>query len=1128
MSHRVYARILAHYPYVVLLVVLVVVATCLVVSIINGETLDFNDPLLGFEPRGTEISERTVAYDNLIDNIGGKASLTPFNYQANDQVLERSRKRKNKKKNRKGKKFGKQTGRDDLDNVTEALIHVEDLPDDKFFCGIPYKEYARVVYKAVDGSNLFTLHHIKAMCKMETQYLSSNSLFTEQCIHVESGKNCCRSWSLGSYIALLSNKSSCHTITEKDVSNVLKLLKSCSNYYINYTMGINCEYSEGAWYTASSYPQEECHGVPSKCTRYNAVYHLFHHLLDVHFIQNVAANSSPHLTYAVTFFPVAGSSLDLYNYMESLPRTFDGVEIVGAKFDLKYKLFQEMLKSDTIWLASAGCVIFLAMWLYSASIFITVMTFLAMFWALTVAYFLYMHVFEIKFFPYMNMVTVVVMIGIGADDVFIYCKVWHLAKAEKNNGTLEKIVNDTLRHATLSMLVTSLTTAASFYANYISDITAIQCFSIYAGTAVICNFFLSLTWIPATIMLYEKWCNFCVCSSHEFYTEENNFCYYLCRVPYKLYYVLTDWSRIFFEKLLPCLVIKFRYVWLVLYGGLGICGVIVIFYYPKLKLPSTRKFQVFSSNHWLEKYDFQLSDSFSFEKMKEEDIPVLPVTIVWGIHASDTGDRLNPNEKGSLVLDSDFDLAEESAQRWLLEFCARFRKSEFYLNSPGLQLTNCFLENFANEYMKRPCTQDEKPCCNETAFPFPKNKFKKCLLRYVPLLQKTPAVRYNKHSPGPRFSNGRISAFMVEFLSNEPYSHSYEKMKQFYLKVNRWVTEEMVQAPAQMRNGWFVTNLKFYDLQNSLAKGTPLALGVSLSFAAIVAFFTTLNVLISFYAIITIACIIIVTVASLVLLGWELNILESVVITVAIGMSVDFTLHYGVAYRLSPDLDREMRVACSIGRMGSAVAMAALTTFLAGVFMMPSTVLVYQKFGTFLMLLITIAWIYSTFFFQSLLRTIGPQGGFGQFHWPASDCCSPSAREHVDKTVYAMSESTLSSSSTSNPNHISSEVHELEPLTEGQETHPRHSHFRHHHPHRIRSKGPYTHMRARSPGGYESKRGTCVTFEPSSETQTSEVIIEQPETHEPVDSGIMSGASQTDASEIKEGSGHWAKSDELL
>jgi hypothetical protein len=57
---------------------------------------------------------------------------------------------------------------------------------------------------------------------------------------------------------------------------------------------------------------------------------------------------------------------------------------------------------------------------------------------------------------------------------------------------MEKIVSDTLHHATLSMFVTSLTTSAALYSNGASSITAIKCFSIYAGTTVLCNFIIMI------------------------------------------------------------------------------------------------------------------------------------------------------------------------------------------------------------------------------------------------------------------------------------------------------------------------------------------------------------------------------------------------------------------------------------------------------------------------------------------------------------------------------------------------------------------------------------------------------------------------------------------------------------
>jgi len=90
-------------------------------------------------------------------------------------------------------------------------------------------------------------------------------------------------------------------------------------------------------------------------------------------------------------------------------------------------------------------------------------------------------------------------------------------------------------------------------------------------------------------------------------------------------------------------------------------------------------------------------------------------------------------------------------------------------------------------------------------------------------------------------------------------------------------------APKGMQGGWFISHLAFYELQRTLYQGTLYSIAVSLTLALIVLALITLNPLISLYAILTIGAIIIVTVAILILLGWKLNILESVAITTAIG-----------------------------------------------------------------------------------------------------------------------------------------------------------------------------------------------------------------------------------------------------
>jgi len=94
---------------------------------------------------------------------------------------------------------------------------------------------------------------------------------------------------------------------------------------------------------------------------------------------------------------------------------------------------------------------------------------------------------------------------------------------------------------------------------------------------------------------------------------------------------------------------------------------------------------------------------------------------------------------------------------------------------------------------------------------------------------------------------------------------------------------QLQNAPKGMQGGWFISNFEFYELQRTLYEGTMWAMGISLSLALIVLVFVTLNPLISLYAVVTIGSAIIVTIAILILLGWKLNVLESIAVSTAIG-----------------------------------------------------------------------------------------------------------------------------------------------------------------------------------------------------------------------------------------------------
>lgn len=969
-----YARVIAHYPYVVLVSVMIVSVTCLIVTLTIGSLPSFDEPMAGFEPRGTEISDRLTTYHNLINDPD--LSSTPS--EQNAIVQENN---------------NKLVYLDTINPHINTSTHRVKRRRQKtqFFCDVPNGDYIKVVYQEHDKEDLFTLWNIQSMCTLEEQYITSNSLYKSHCVKVMKGSSdCCHTWSLGNYIAMLTNKPSCSNITEADVIHVKNLVETCVGFYQNFSLSDNCDETHSKFGDSD----KTCKNITKQCKKYNGIYNIMHFIAD-----NSFQRTDKKLTYTISFLPLAFPSTDkklkdilnLYLNIESNMEPVGKVKIIAADFGIKKDLFHHYLAKDSLWISVSAVLIFLIVWIFTGSIFITIMTFVTMFFSLELAYFAYEFVFKIKFFPYMNLVTVLLVIAIGADDVFVYSKIWHLAKRQRNNGTLEKLVSDTLKHATLSMFVTSLTTAGALLSNIVSPITSIKCFSIFAGTTVVCNLLLMVTAMPAAVVAEEKWCNFCFINSPKFYKR------------------LRSYYRRFFEMLLPKFVLKLRYVWIVFLTIAGIISGILVFHYPKLQLPTSFHFQMFHDSHLMEIYDKDLRENFWFEKSVGDRMPLMPLTIVWGVQSQDNGDKFNPNKKGTLQYDYSFNPSMPRSQAWLRQFCSSLRETAFY-KRVSLEQNNCFIENFI-PYMNQTCTAEEVICCQKSVFPFDENIFETCIRKYIPLSLKTNIYNRNIAPMGLKFRGNKIAALIVNFSSNVTYTYEFNIVQKFYMEMNTWVMEQIKSAPAEMSNCWFVSELNFFGIQKSLADGLPVAFGISILVATLVTFLTSLNFLITVYAMLTISFIMLVTVASIVLLGWELNILESVIITIAVGLSIDYTLHYGVAFRVCSDMDTHNRTFSTLARVGSVMFVAAATTFIGGLVMLLSTTLVYQKFGIFLMLVIAISWIFSTLFFSSLLNVIGPHGAFGQFHWPSLDCCSLSSNTHKDRTVYRMSESTMSTSS---------------------------------------------------------------------------------------------------------------------
>ena len=185
------------------------------------------------------------------------------------------------------------------------------------------------------------------------------------------------------------------------------------------------------------------------------------------------------------------------------------------------------------------------------------------------------------------------------------------------------------------------------------------------------------------------------------------------------------------------------------------------------------------------------------------------------------------------------------------------------------------------------------------------------------------------------------------------------------------------------------------------------AIQTAVAVASLVLFLSTRDSRIFLASAVTIGAIVVTVIGVLVLLEWELNVLESMTITLAVGLSIDFVIHLGVAFKLSragastldtgtstldagtstlvpgtPTLDagtltgdagtstHDDRLLQVLRRVGMAVTMVSLTTFLAGLSMTGARIKSFKQLGVFLMLIMGVSWVYAVFFFLPLLALI--------------------------------------------------------------------------------------------------------------------------------------------------------------
>ena len=121
-------------------------------------------------------------------------------------------------------------------------------------------------------------------------------------------------------------------------------------------------------------------------------------------------------------------------------------------------------------------------------------------------------IFQITYFTVLNYVAIFVILGIAADDVFVFTDSWKqtatyklLNDEDTKQKNLIKRMNYTWRRTAKAILTTSLTTCVSFYATGFSRIMPISAFGFFSGTLVIAVYSFAITSYPCCVIIFEKY-----------------------------------------------------------------------------------------------------------------------------------------------------------------------------------------------------------------------------------------------------------------------------------------------------------------------------------------------------------------------------------------------------------------------------------------------------------------------------------------------------------------------------------------------------------------------------------------------------------------------------------------------
>merc|ERR1711916_159582 len=169
--------------------------------------------------------------------------------------------------------------------------------------------------------------------------------------------------------------------------------------------------------------------------------------------------------------------------------------------------------------------------------------------------------------------------------------------------------------------------------------------------------------------------------------------------------------------------------------------------------------------------------------------------------------------------------------------------------------------------------------------------------------------------------------------------------------------------------------------EDALFSAAIFGLWTSLVVAFAVLLVLTLNVFNTFITIFHIGAVVTCVIGVFVSAGWSLGIIESICLTIVVGLSVDYSAHMGDSYNASKKGHRHGRTRDMLATIGLTIFSAGLTTVASAMFLFGTTIIFFFRFGVFIVITVGYSFVFALLGMPSMLSLFGPQADEGNLLW---------------------------------------------------------------------------------------------------------------------------------------------------